>query len=201
MAHKTFISYKYSEAKDLRDKIIEKLSNDSKYYRGENGYSDDLTSLKSSTIKRYLSDMIWGTSVTIVILSPNMKYSNWIEWELQYSLRVQSRNEVTSHANGIVAVIQKDKNTKLYNSLGVNFDPYGWLKSFQQNGNFSYRKDLLFPVIYENRFNKESWADKDLPRDYIEIVTEDLFLKNPSKYIDSAYEKSCAISSYIITKN
>lgn len=201
MAHKTFISYKYSEAKDLRDKIIEKLGNDSKYYRGENGYSDDLTSLKSSTIKKYLSDMIWGTSVTIVILSPNMKYSNWIEWELQYSLRVQSRNEITSRANGIVAVIQKDKISALYDSLGINFDPYGWLKLPQQNGNFSYRKDLLFPVIYENRFNKETWADKYLPRDYIEIVTEESFLKNPNKYIDSAYEKSCAIDSYIIKKN
>lgn len=33
MAHKTFISYKYSDAKGLRDRIIESLGSDATYYR------------------------------------------------------------------------------------------------------------------------------------------------------------------------
>lgn len=46
MARKTFISYKYSdvvEGKDnnLRDRIIKKFGDDSRFYRGEDGYSDD----------------------------------------------------------------------------------------------------------------------------------------------------------------
>lgn len=109
MARKTFISYKYDEAQSLRNKIIEKLGDDAKYYRGGDGYSDDLSSNKANTIKKRLSDMIWGTSVTIIILSPRIIYSNWIEWELKYSLREQSRNGRSSYANGIVAVIQKDE--------------------------------------------------------------------------------------------
>lgn len=32
MAHKTFISYKYSEARGLRDKIIQALGKDASYY-------------------------------------------------------------------------------------------------------------------------------------------------------------------------
>ena len=35
MAHKTFISYKYSEATDLRDRIIEAMGDDATYYQGE----------------------------------------------------------------------------------------------------------------------------------------------------------------------
>lgn len=35
MAHKTFISYKYSELQNLRDKIIEALGDDATYYKGE----------------------------------------------------------------------------------------------------------------------------------------------------------------------
>lgn len=35
MAHKTFISYKYSEAQHLRDKIIYALGEDVSYYKGE----------------------------------------------------------------------------------------------------------------------------------------------------------------------
>ncbi|MCM1441212.1 MAG: TIR domain-containing protein [Roseburia sp.] len=82
MAHKTFISYKYrdvvenKENDNLRDRIIKKLGDDAKYYLGENSSSPYLGDLKTETIKRKLSDMIYGTSVMIVILSPNIKQTN-----------------------------------------------------------------------------------------------------------------------------
>ena len=41
MAHKTFISYKYSEAKSLRDKIIARLGDNASYYQGETSESTD----------------------------------------------------------------------------------------------------------------------------------------------------------------
>ena len=43
MVHKTFISYKYSEARNLRDDIIEALGDDATYYKGETSDSPDLT--------------------------------------------------------------------------------------------------------------------------------------------------------------
>ena len=70
MAHKTFISYKYSEARELRDRIITKLGNDATYYRGETSSSPDLTDLTTATIRKNLADMIYDTSVMIVIVSP-----------------------------------------------------------------------------------------------------------------------------------
>lgn len=39
MAHKSFISYKYSESKELRDKIIKALGDDATYYKGETSTS------------------------------------------------------------------------------------------------------------------------------------------------------------------
>lgn len=88
MAHKTFISYKYSEARELRDRIIRALGDDAKYYNGEDGYSDDMSSLATSTIKKKLTDMMYDTSVSIVILSPHMKESKWIDWEIEYCLKI-----------------------------------------------------------------------------------------------------------------
>lgn len=35
MSHRTFISYKYSEAQDLRDRIIDALGKDADYYMGK----------------------------------------------------------------------------------------------------------------------------------------------------------------------
>lgn len=31
--------------------------------------------------------MMFDTSVTIVIISPNIKKSRWIDWEIEYSLK------------------------------------------------------------------------------------------------------------------
>ena len=53
MARKTFISYKYSEAKDLRDKIVESLGEDAKYYQGETSDSpDDMSDRITEYIKK-----------------------------------------------------------------------------------------------------------------------------------------------------
>ena len=80
MARKTFISYKYSEAQDLRDEIIKVLGKDASYYQGETSDSADMTDLKTNTIKKNLADMMFNTSVLIVIISPNIKQSKWIDW-------------------------------------------------------------------------------------------------------------------------
>ena len=108
MAHKTFISYKYSEAVELRNRIINALGADAQYYKGENSHSQDLSGYKAESIKSTLRNMIWDTSVTIVIASPNMRQSKWMEWEISYSLKQISRNQITSKTNGLVIVAKKD---------------------------------------------------------------------------------------------
>ena len=107
MAHKTFISYKYSEAQNLRDRIIKALGNDASYYQGETSESPDLTDTSTENIRKNLRDMMYDTSVTIVIISPHIKESKWIDWEIEYCLKDITRKNRTSHANGIVGVIMK----------------------------------------------------------------------------------------------
>ncbi len=107
MARKTFISYKYSESRNLRDRIIDALGENASYYQGETSDSDDMSDETNQSITEVLKDMIFDTSVTIVILSPKMTESHWIDWEIEYSLKAITRGEKTSHTNGIVAVIKK----------------------------------------------------------------------------------------------
>lgn len=202
MAHKTFISYKYSEAQDLRDRILEKLGEDASYYQGETSDSPDLTDLKTESIRNKLKNMIWGTSVTIVIVSPNMILSHWIDWEIKYSLKVISRDEKTSHTNGVIAVIQKD----LY--LG-----YDWIrkKTIKNDGCSStfYNTSKLYSIINNNRFNQSPQkytcdackTVHPLTGSYISLVTEEDFLSNPNKYIDNAFDKSKNLDNYNICKS
>ena len=190
MAHKTFISYKWSEAQRLRDDIIKALGKDDDYYMGETSDSPDLTDTTTENIKKKLRNMMYNTSVTIVIISPNMKKSKWIDWEIEYSLKRIPRNGRTSHTNGVVAVIMK------YN------DGYNWFKSVEarKDGCYSssYKEELVYDIINKNRFNQkpkiyscdECMTVDALKGSYISYVEEEEFLRNPKKYINNAYDKS-----------
>lgn len=190
MAHKTFISYKYSEAQDLRDDIIDALGDDASYYQGETSDSPDLTDTSTDNIKKNLKDMMYDTSVTIVIISPNMKKSKWIDWEIEYCLKSITRKDRTSHTNGIVGVIMK------YNG------GYSWLKTTSNNDDgctsSSYESSKMYDIINNNRFNQNPKVYScgtcktvnSLTGSYIALVEEEDFLNDPQKYINNAYDKS-----------
>ena len=201
MAHKTFVSYKYSETKDLRDDIIEALGEDASYYKGETSDSPDLTDTSTENIKKALKDMMYDSSVTIVIISPNMKKSKWIDWEIEYSLKSITRKNRTSKTNGVVGVIMK------YNG------GYSWLRTESNNEDGcksnSYDSNKLYKIINENRFNQSPKiysCDKcktvnALTGSYIALVEQEDFLANPTKYIDNAFDKSeNDASGYILCK-
>ena len=190
MAHKTFISYKYSEAQNLRDRIIEALGKDAAYYQGETSDSPDLTDTSTENIKKNLTDMMYGTSVTILIISPNMKDSKWIDWEIEYCLKNTTRKDRTSHTNGIVGVIMK---------VNGNYD---WFKYSTDKDDgcsvWNYRLEKVHNIIKNNRGNQspKKYSCPNckcidaLTGSYIAFVEEDTFIDNPQKYIDNAYDKS-----------
>lgn len=200
MARKTFISYKYSEARSVRDKIVDALGNDAVFYKGETSDSPDMTDLRTETIRNNLKDMLFDTSVTIVVVSPEMVRSNWIDWEIEYSLREYSRNGKISHTNGLVGVVMK-----------VN-GSYDWIKETTNHpdGHISHRFDesYLYPIICENRCNqdpKEYFCEKCrtidwLDGSYMALIDETDFLKDPSRFIENAFEKSQKLWNYDLCK-
>jgi len=202
MAHKTFISYKFSDATALRNRIISSLGVDATYYQGETSLSPSMNDLKTSTIKSRLSDMIYCSTVLIIIVSQNMIKSEWMDWEIKYALREVSRSDRKSYACGMVCVVQKDPFR-----AGLGFDPYSWAKI--PDGRWS--ASVFFDILLKNMNNKKSWYDSpisssykslydSLSQNYIDIVTEDDFLKAPIKHIDRAFEKSEYQTSYSLFK-
>lgn len=201
MAYKTFISYKYSEARQLRNRIVEALGEDARYYQGETSVSPDMSDRTTEYIKEKLKDMIYSTSVTIVVISPNMKESNWIDWEIEYSLKQIKRGDKTSGTNGVMGVVMK------YNG------GYGWLRTTisNQDGHSSTQTNTnyLYDIINNNRFNQEPKeyyceickTSDPLKGSYLSLVTEEVFLKDPSLYIENAYNKSKNLIRYKINKS
>lgn len=139
MGKKIFVSYKYydSDVKALindgksttvrsyvtyiENNMIGKSDN---IYKGEHD-DEDLSDKSEEYIWSKLKDKMYDSSVTIVMISPNMKEPNkwetsqWIPWEIAYSLRETTRKDRTSHSNAVLAVILPDSDGSYdyYNTL------------------------------------------------------------------------------------
>jgi len=201
MARKTFISYKHSEAIDLRDEILKSLGEDASYYKGETSDSPDLTDTSTENIKESLKDMMFATSISIVIISPNMINSDWIDWEIEYTLKEIKRGDTKSRTNGLVGVVMKVE------------DSYDWLVShIKKEDGCTIRHTnttKLYDIINSNRFNNitenkyfcstcKSY-DK-LTGSYMSLIKEEDFLADPTKFIENAYDKSQNLDDFNLTK-
>ena len=229
MGKKIFISYKYTDSnvkqfsnltscsrqldtvRSYVDLLEEYFKNNSDHiYKGESD-GEDLSHLSDSTIRDRLYDRINDSTVTIVMLSPNMrepyreqKYQ-WIPQEISYSLRAQSRTNskgqsITSSTNAMLAVILPDRNGSY---------SYFWNKCSLCNSNCTqYNTEWLFEILRDNTFNikrpnSEQCNNRGLTiyhgdSSYITYVKWEDFAEAPQKYIDKACEIQTHKDDYTI---
>lgn len=187
MGRKVFVSYKYKDYDvkmmpdvtqptwpcDYVDYIKNNVLSSDDIYKGEDS-NEDISSWSEDEIWDHLKGKIYDSTLTIVLISPNMKEpgkwqrSQWIPWEISFSVRETTRNNRTSHRNAILAVILPDK-----------------------DGSYSYYdKNNLFPILKSN-----------IDNGYIYVVTWDDFLRFPQVDMNIAFDHKNDTPSYKIVKS
>lgn len=200
MKRKIFVSYKYNDstvkqvkhpfnttARDYVD-ILENLLKDEYIYKGEHD-GEDLSNFKDETIWTSLKKKIFDSTVTIVLVSPNMKekYENesdqWIPQEISYSLKEITHDGRTSKTNALIYVILPDK-----------FGRYDYYINCSYN---KFQNKVLFNIMMDNLNNYK----KTCLKSYAIIVNWDEFYDNYNSYINEAVKNQNDVEHYDIVKN
>ena len=181
-------SYGETTVRNYVDVISEIIEETGKYYyRGEDD-GEDLSHLNYKTVERILADKMFYTSITLVLISPDMfenvqEIEQWIPWEISYSLRNKTRIDGNSNMNAILAIVLPDRNG--------SYD-YAMYKSGR---GYFVRSEAFFEIIHVNMFNRKGAMievdDHDnmkyLPgNSYVALARWDDFRSNPEHYMDLA---------------
>jgi hypothetical protein len=225
MARKIFVSYKYSDdrvrfisrygdntpttARHYVDSLQARLDANDEIYKGEDD-GEDLSNFKEENIESRLKDRIFDSTITIVLISKNMKNlsipenDQWIPWEVSYSLKEIQRNGRTSLTNAMMAVVIPDEN----GSYEYFIETIGCTHC----GSVRWRNDLLFNVLRQNMFNRKQpkttvctngvcgLLHTGDDHSYIYPVKWDNFILNVSSHLDHAVGIKENIDDYDLTK-
>ena len=193
-----FIAYKYrdtdvktlaskiktTKVRDYVDFLVSLIIKNGYIYNGE-AKDEDNSKLKDEEIWKMLKSKIRESSLTIVLISPNMKSHNvkdneqWIAREVKYSL-----SNCKKRTNAMIGVILPNKRG-LYNYC---FDSYLQVKT-----------GFFFEILEKNLFNRQDAIESvDINEPYIELVKWDEFLLNISTYIQLAYYRQNNLEKYNI---
>ena len=213
--YNVFVSYKYhddsvkplgngqSTARDYVNRLETVLDRTSKFYSRAEKDGNDLSELNEDTIANKLADLIYYTSITVVLMSPNMmeigksEKEQWIPWEISYSLKETRRDIGKSHTNAVLAVVLPDKVGK-YDYLVESHGCHRTIKT-----------DKMFPIIGKNMFNKIGLTKTRCscgcelnPYDssYIPIVTWEMFVNDPSSCLEEALSNRNSKEQFQICK-
>lgn len=220
MARKIFISYKYGDssvqhiprfgeydattARHYVDVLQAKLDASDHINKGEDD-GEDMSGFKDETIESNLRDKIFDSSITVILISKNMKdpylaeEDQWIPWEVAYSLKEMTRNDRTSGTNAMLVVVLPDENGSY--SYIVNHYPCVT----------SWNTASLFKILGNNMFNRNQ---KNLIRcttcngihhtgqdhSYIHPVKWSDFIVNINAYLDHVAGHQTNLDNFDVVK-
>lgn len=222
MGHKVFVSYKYYDTsvklldgyyrgtpRDYVDYLQDHHFSGDDLNKAEND-NEDLSDFADETIRTKLKEKIWDSSITLVLISPNMvdpgsERKQWIPWEVSYSLRTAKRAGTRSQPNAVIAIVLPDlwgsyeyfiSNKTLIDEDGTthNVEEISTYKTFQIIGNNMFNQYLPdYSIIQGQKVYSGDCS-------YIMAVKWKDFIENIEFYQEKAFQLRDNIIQYDIQK-
>ncbi|WP_430615833.1 hypothetical protein IGI71_002819 [Enterococcus sp. DIV1279b] len=193
MATNVFISFRFSDGKELKEELTELFDSSTEVYnRSED---KDRSEMSEETIQKYLYEKLKKTSVTIVLLTAEAvnyrknifgTYDDWLYDELRYSLEDRADNRT----NGVVAVYTDESKDLIRKSSTHKCDVCGKEKSCTTILDFDnlVRKNMLnIKEGYKSNLCEGLYDSSD--DSYISLVHIDDFKNDYTSYIENAKNK------------
>ena len=219
MRKKIFISYKhgdktvYGKGITVNDYVESLKTTLTDLGHVDMSESKDLSQLPNQQTRDALAERIFNTTVTIVIISPQMKEAGvqqkdqWIPWEIRYSLQTRRRKpDNKSYPNAMVAIVLPDTGGSYDYCIEENICPRQACNAIEVD------TDKLFPILSKNMFNIKDPEYTDCPHHepetifsgescYIDSVKWSEFTDNPNKHIKAALDRQRNRNNYQINAN
>jgi len=192
----------YLTARDYTTHLMENVLTDHQNKAEED--KDDLSSLTEEVIQQKLYERIYDSTVTIILISKNMKENReeklqWIPREVSYSLREKTREGRKSYTNGVLAVVLPDEDGKydhavIHKSCGVT----------------SWQTPSFFKIIRKNMFNRleknqtlcgfcSNYHHRGNNHSYICPVKWDNFVDDHNRYINLVLDLKERLDEFSLT--
>lgn len=229
MGRKIFISYKYQDTdvrqmllirlyenrltrvRDYVDELQERLVKVGHNINKGEKDGEDMSVLEDATIQSILGDKIYDSSITLVLISPNMKdpflpeTEQWIPWEISYSLREQSRDGRTSKTNGVMAIVLPDANNSYDYFIQEHTCPYCNTRILCTGRLFKVLSVNMFNRYYPTYSTCTHHSANSRPEtgecSYIPCVKWDDFISNIEANLQRVERIKDNIATYDIKKN
>lgn len=193
MATKVFISFRFSDGKEIKDELVDLFDESTEVINRSEDV--DRSQMSEDTIQEYLYEKLKDTSVTIVLLTPEAvsyrknwigNYDDWLYDELRYSLEDRKNNRT----NGVVAVYTDDAKDMILESSSHYCSHCQETKSCRTLKFFDNlaRKNMLnIKQSYKKNLCNDLYDDSH--DSYISLVSLEEFKQDYTKYIDNAKDK------------
>lgn len=204
MARKVFISFRFNDGNYYKKELCNLFDSSTEVINCSE--DEDRSMMSEETIKKYLYNKLKGTSVTIVLLTPNAlnhhknywgEYDDWMYDEIRYSLEDRDNNRT----NGLVAVYTPEAKAAII-SKSIHSCPVcnetKEVRSLAAIDNLARRNMLNIKDVYkknpcDNLYDDE-WDS------YCSLVSWDEFKRNYAEIIDTAAQKRDLLGHYDIRK-
>lgn len=178
--HKTFLSYHHANDQDLKNLIVEKFSGE--HFIDKSVSDGDIkTDNTEETIMRSIrEDFLYDSTVTLVIVGYKTSHRPFVNSEIQASLW-------GNDYNGIVAVVRDEVYDLIYTPSKCTSSSCNCGTTLRsRTDRYDYYLPELVNKNHKYNGNAAHYTDDEV---YCAIIKYSVFINNPERYIDEAFEK------------